>query len=134
VSLPWHRMDVGALSHPKILALLDDRAPPGIRYRAVVSWVASIGWSVEHETDGLIPRQAFPFVHATPATARLLVKYDLWDDGPSGYVVHNYAERNPLSRTVNAVREERRRAGSKAACLRWHGPDCWIEPEGCSRV
>jgi hypothetical protein len=135
VSLPWHRMDVGAMSHPKVLDLLNDRAPAATKYRAVVSWVASIGWSTEHETDGRIPTSAFPYIHATDATARLLVKFDLWEEGDLGsYRVHNYAKRNPLARTVDQLREDRRLAGAKSACRRWHGTECWVDGVGCSRT
>jgi hypothetical protein len=134
VSLPWFRVDTNLGTHEKILALLDDSAAPGIKYRAAWSYVVAIGWSVDSETDGRLTRAAFPYIHATPATARLLVRYGLWDEEPPGYRIHNYAHRQPLARTSSALREERRRAGSKSACLRWHGPDCWIEPEGCSRA
>lgn len=134
MSLPWFRLDTNVASHDKMLALLDDPSPPGVKYRALWSWVAAIGWSVDAETDGRIPRSAFPFVHATPATARLLVKYGLWDEEPPGYLIHNYARRNPLAHTVEQLREERRRAGAKSACLRWHGPDCWNDAIGCSRA
>lgn len=135
MSLPWFRLDVGVGSHEKILALLDDRSPAGIKYRALWSWVTAIGWSVDSETDGRIPRSAFPFIHATPATARLLVKYELWDEGDLGsYRIHNYSRRQALARTAQALRDERSRQGAKAACLRWHGPTCWVEPDGCSRT
>ncbi len=125
MSLPWFRVDTNIASHDKILALLDDPAPAGVKYRALWSYVCAIGWSVDAETDGRIPRSAFVFVHATPATARLLVKFDLWHEEPPGYRIHNYGDRQALARTANAIRESRRLAGQRAACLRWHGPDCW---------
>lgn len=135
MSLPWFRVDTNIASHDKMLALLDDRAAPGVKYRALWSYVCAIGWSVDAETDGRIPRAALIYVHGTPQTASLLVKYDLWHEEPPGYRIHNYAERQPLARTTSAVRESRRLAGAKAACLRWHGPDCW-DPvrQECSRT
>jgi hypothetical protein len=133
LSLPWFRLDTNVGSHDKILALLDDRAPASVKYRALWSWVTAIGWSVDAETDGRIPRAAFQYIHATPATAALLVKYGLFDEEPPGYVIHNYARRQPLASTSQQVRDTRRREGAKAACRRWHGPECWVEPEGCSR-
>jgi hypothetical protein len=130
VSLPWFRLDTNVGSHDKVLALLDDRAPAAVKYRALWSWTCSIGWSVDSETDGRIPRAAFHYIHATPATAKLLVKYGLWDEEPPGYVVHNYARRQPLASTSQQVRDDRRREGRKAACRRWHGDSDWDEVRG----
>lgn len=134
MTLPWFRVDTGLASHDKILALLDDGAPPALRWRAAFSYVCSIGWSVDNGTDGKIPRAALPFVHATSSTARLLVTYDLWDLNGNGWEIHNYANRQPLAHVVEADHETRREAGRRAACLRWHGPECWVEGEGCSRA
>lgn len=133
MSLPWFRVDTNLASHDKVLSLLDDPAPKAIRYQAAFSYVCSIGWSVDRETDGRIPVLALPYVHGTKATARLLVKYDLWHEEPPGYLIHNYAKRQPLASVAEAGRETRKIAATKAACVRHHGPECWVPGYGCSR-
>jgi hypothetical protein len=134
MSLPWFRVDTSLASHDKVLALLDDPAPVSVKYRALFSYVCAIGWSVDSETDGRIPRGALVYMHGTPATARLLVKHDLWHEEPPGFRIHNFADRQPTASASRALRDVRKIAGARSACLRWHGPDCWIDGEGCSRA
>ena len=134
MSLPWFRVDTNLASHDKILAVIDDRSPAAIRWRALFSYVCAIGWSVDAETDGRIPPAALIYVHGTPTTARLLVKHDLWHEEPPAYRIHNYAERQPTASSARALRDTRRIAGARAACLRWHGPACWVDGVGCTRA
>lgn len=134
MSLPWFRVDTNIASHDKILAVVDSDAPAAIKWRALFSYVCAIGWSVDAETDGRIPPGALVFIHGTPQTARLLVKHDLWHEEPPGFLIHNYGERQPTASAARQLRDLRRLAGLKAACLRWHGPDCWDPDRGvCSR-
>lgn len=129
MSLPWVRIDTNLASHDKILSLLDaTEAPPATRWRAAFSYVCSIGWSADKGTDGDIPATALPFIHGTKATARLLVAAHLWESGPDGWTIRNYADRQ----TTTAATEARRREGKRAACVRWHGVECWTS-RGCSR-
>jgi hypothetical protein len=130
MTLPWVRVDSHIGSHDKILALVSD--PSSKRWQAAFSYVCAIGWSADHATDGRVPTMALPFVHATPATARLLVTYRLWEETPNGWQIVNFADRQELS-VISAGRKEARRVASeKANCSRWHGPGCWNEPRGCS--
>jgi hypothetical protein len=126
MTLPWVRIDTDIPSHDKILALLNDRSPR--RWQAFAAYICAICWSADHDTDGRIPTTALPFIHATTGTAQLLVKYDLWHQEPPGWRIHNFALRQQTSR----VTEGKRREAQRAACIRWHGPDCW-GPNGCSR-
>lgn len=125
MSLPWFRVDTNLASHDKILSVVDDNAPGSVKWRALFSYVCGIGWSVDSETDGRIPPSALVFMHGTPQTARLLVKHDLWHEEPPGFLIHNYSARQPLASSARALRDNRAQAGRRAACLRWHGPDCW---------
>src|SRR5262249_30636139 len=127
------RVDTNIASHDKVLALLDDRAPKALRYQALWSYVCAIGWSVDRETDGRIPTAALFYIHGNRQTAKLLTKYDLWHEEPTGYLIHNYAHRQPTHETNEIERNERRRWASRAACIRWHGPTCWNLETGCSR-
>jgi hypothetical protein len=126
MTLPWVRIDSNIASHDKILALLHD--PNTQRWRAAFSYVCAIGWSGDRGTDGEIPTTALPFVHGTRQTADLLVRHNLWTTTPTGWEIHNFAERQQ----TRAVAEIRTREARRAACIRWHGPECW-GPKGCTR-
>lgn len=124
MALPWVRLDSSIASHDKILALLSDPSPK--KWQAVSSYIFALGWAGEHGTNGRVPHSALPFIHGTPATARLLVKYSLWDEQPTGagYEIHNYATRQELTHVSEAKRLAAATASRKANCVRWHGPDC----------
>ena len=122
MSLAWVRLDTGIAHHDKTLALLDDPSPK--RWQAAFSYVAALGWSGEHGTDGFIPMTALPFVHGTKATATLLVKYGFWEECAGGWRIRNYATRQELAVITAAKKEAQRVASAKANCTRWHGKDC----------
>lgn len=130
MALPWVRMDTNIPSHDKILRLISDPSPK--RWQAVASYMFSFAWSGGAGTDGHIVSAALPFVHGTTATARLLVKYGLWDEVSDGYQIHNFADRQELE-VVTASKRAAQRAGAlKANCRRFHGPECgcWKEAVG----
>lgn len=118
MSLPWVRLDSNIAIHDKVLALLADPSPK--RHQAAASYMFSLGWCGAAGTNGHIPTYALPTIHATPATARLLQKYRLWDEATAGWQVHNYEQYQQLA----DVTESRHVAGVKANCIRWHGKDC----------
>lgn len=132
MSLPWVRLDSSIASHDKILALLSDPSPK--RWQAISSYIFALGWCGQQGTDGRVPMAALPFIHATNTTARLLVKYGLWDENATGtgWTIRNWAERQQAELVTEAKREQFSIAGQKANCARWHGPDCWTTT-GCSR-
>lgn len=130
MALPWVRLDSHIGSHDKILSLLSDPSPK--RWQASFSYCCALGWAGDQGTDGAVPKVALAFVHGTPATARLLVKYRLWTETLTGWQIVNYAERQELAVITAGKRESRRIAAEKANCTRWHGKDCWTQ-RGCSR-
>lgn len=133
MSLPWFRMDCHIGSHDKILALLNiDGAKAADKWQAFASYICAIGWSVDHSTDGRIPKTALPFVHGTLTTARLLVIARLWQETSTGWQVVNFGDRQQLTAVTEAKKEIRRASAEKANCKRWHGEKCWTD-EGCSR-
>ena len=131
MALPWVRLDSHIGSHDKILALLSDPSPK--RWQAAFSYVCALGWSGDQGTDGRIPTVALPFVHGTTATARLLVKYRLWDEAVAGWQIYNFSDRQELAAVTAGKRESRRYGAAKGNCSRWHGPDCWDKEKGCRR-
>ena len=132
MALPWVRLDSHIASHDKILNLLSDPSPK--RWQAAFSYVCALGWSGDQGTDGRVPPTALPFVHGTAATARLLVKHDLWDESLTGWTIRNFALRQELAVVTAGNREMKRMAAEKGNCSRWHGPKCWKEGAGCGRA
>lgn len=124
--LPWVRLDSNIAAHDKILHLLSDPSPK--RWQAAASYMFSLGWSGGTGTDGHIPTAALAFVHGTTTTAKLLVKYHLWEEATAGYQIRNYAHRQELLIVTESKRAAQRAGAVKGNCIRHHGPDC-----GCWR-
>jgi hypothetical protein len=122
MALPWVRLDSNVASHDKILRLLSDPSPK--RFQAAASYMFSLAWSGGTGTDGHIPSAALPFVHGTPATARLLVKYQLWDEATAGFTIRNFLYRQELAIVAEAKRTAQRLGAAKGNCIRHHGSEC----------
>lgn len=132
MALPWVRLDSHIASHDKILNLVSDPSPK--RWQAAFSYVCALGWAGNQGTDGHVPINALPFVHGTTVTARLLVKYGLWDEHLTGWTIRNFAHRQQTTAVTEAKNDARRVASEKANCKRWHGDLCWKQGKGCSRA
>lgn len=130
MALPWARLDANIGQHDKILALVHD--PSAKKWQAFASYMTSIAWSVGQGTDGRIPEYALGSVHATPATARLLVKYRLWSEGVACWHIVNFDERQMSSAGADKVAADKKLAGAKGNCRRHHGETCWRDGR-CSR-
>ena len=126
MALPWVRLDSNIASHDKILHLLSDPSPK--RWQAAASYMFALGWSGGAGTDGNVPSAALAMVHGTQATARLLVKYGLWEEAVAGYRIRNYESRQELTIVAEAKRAAQRAGAIKGTCIRHHGKDC-----GCWR-
>lgn len=126
--LPWVRLDVNIGSHDKVLQLLADPSPR--RWQAYASYMTALGWAGGHGTDGRIPKAALPFVHGNETTARLLVKYRLWEERTAAWQIVNYDERQETSVVTDAKRAAQSMGGKKARCRANHGPDCGCWREG----
>lgn len=122
MALPWVRLDSNVAQHDKMLALKYD--PSAKRWQAVASYFFALAWSGGQGTDGFIPHHALEAVHGTPATARLLVKHKLWEEGISGYKIRNYESRQELNIVAEAKRAAQAAGGRKARCRQNHGPNC----------
>jgi len=95
-------------------------------HRAGLVYVCSLGYCGAHGTDGFIPREALPFIHARPADAARLVRHGFWHEQPGGWLVHGWDEFQESSTET----QERRRKAQMAAQIRWakakangHGTD-----------
>jgi hypothetical protein len=92
----------------------------------------SLAWSGGAGTDGNVPAAVLPMIHGNEATARLLVKYRLWEEATAGYSIRNYDTRQELLVISTGKRAAQRKAAMKTNCTRYHGPDCgcWRDEEG----
>ncbi len=127
MALPWVRLDTNVGQHDKVLALISD--PSAKKWQAISSYFFALGWSGGQGTDGFIPTYTLHAVHGTATTARLLVKFRLWEEGIGGWKIRNYENRQELSIVAEAKRAAQSLGAQKANCQRWHGPDCkcWKE-------
>lgn len=123
MGLPWFRVDSNIGMHDKILALLSDPSPA--KWQAFASYISAIGWSAGAGTDGKVPNFALGMTHGTAKTARLLVKYRLWNEATAGFQIVNFEQRQQLSLVREAHESAKTRASQKANCVRWHGDSCW---------
>lgn len=121
MTLPWVRLDTNLAQHDKILGVVSEK-PQG--YQAAFSYVCGLGYAGAHGTDGLIPFNALPFIHATKRTAELLVQHHLWEPTPLGWQIRNFESRQQSSATTRAIKNAQRAGALKANCLRWHGAKC----------
>lgn len=112
MGLPWVRLDTGFAQNPKILHLIEDK-----KWQAVVVYVASLGYSGQHGTDGFIPNSAIPFLHGTKKHANDLVNVSLWVGRPGGFDINGWNDFQPSDEEIKR-RSDRAR---KAAEIRWHG-------------
>lgn len=122
MGLPWVRLDVNIATHDKIVHLLGDPSPK--RWQAVASYMFSLAWSGGQATDGEIPAAMLPFIHGTTATARLLEKYHMWEQIPTGWKIRNFDARQELSIVAEAKRAAQKAGAIKGNCIKYHGKDC----------
>lgn len=110
MGLPWIRLDTQFASNPKVLSLLADK-----KYRAAFSYVAALGYSGAHGTDGFLPELCLPFVHATKADAAGLVDVGLWNECPGGWEINGWSEFQQSDEDA----QKRRERAQKGAAARW---------------
>ena len=112
--LNWVRLDSGIARNHKILALLDMKDG----HRAVCAYTFGLGYCGEQGTDGFVPRNALPFIHARAADAARLVEVGLWHTDPGGWLVNDWKEYQPS----NEESERRSTKARTAAAARWAKP------------
>lgn len=122
MALPWVRLDTQFANNPKVLHLVEAR-----KYRALVMYVCGLGYAGAHQTDGFIPKAALPFLHGTKADATELVMSRLWHCTEGGWGVNDWDEYQETKAVAQQRWSNKKSAGKKAACARWHkdGCECW---------
>lgn len=110
MGLPWVRLDTGFSQNPKILELVEDK-----KWQAIVLYVAGLGYSGQHGTDGFIPISALPFLHGNKNHANQLLNVGLWNPARGGFDINGWSDHQPSDEETKA-RKERAKA---AAEVRW---------------
>lgn len=107
----YFKMDVGYLSNPKVLSVLDESTD------AVLLHIASIAYASQHLTDGVVPVKAMlRLTGASQEDADLLLQAGLWVEGSSGKAeVHDYLQHQRSAAEVKGASE----AGKRAAQAKW---------------
>ncbi len=118
--LPWVRIDCNLYQHPKMLELLDRKDG----HRSAWVFICSVCYSGQFGTDGYIKPSQLPAIHGRQVDAENLAAVGLWDVVPGGWLVHDYADYNPLRSTSDQVRKAKRAGGARGACHRWHQQPC----------
>lgn len=104
--MAWVRIHDGAMSHPKLVGLIDWRNPFCV-------WVWGLSYAQQHLTDGSIPRAAIPNPTALKTAAKL-VESQAWDATPSGFQIHDYLDWNDSRELVTKKRTEAKERMSNA--------------------
>lgn len=115
--LPWVRIDSDLAQNPKVADLVAEYGARG--KAAAFVFVCAIGYAAAHNTDGAIRKAMLPFVHGTPADARILVEAGLWDVAEKGWCITRYAEHQPTMATREAEAKARQEKARNAANTRW---------------
>lgn len=111
----WIRFQTSFPGSPEVLALVGAR-----KHKAIVTFVAGLGYCGQHETGGYIPDGALPLLHGTKREALDLVDAGLWEKGVTGYMVRGW----DTYQHSNITAADRAAAGKIAACKRWHAQPC----------
>jgi hypothetical protein len=94
--MPWVRIHAGALTHPKIVGLVNYRDPLHL-------WVWGLTYAQMHLTDGYIPREAIPTIGKKAEQTLILRK--LWEpDERGGVRVHDYTTWNNSRDVITSKR------------------------------
>lgn len=96
--MAWVRIHDGAMSHPKLVGLINWRNPFCV-------WVWGLSYCQQHLTDGKIPAAAIPN-SAAMKTATKLVTAGAWHWGDNGFQVHDYLDWNDSKEVVTKKRTE----------------------------
>lgn len=118
--LPWFRADTNLPTHDKVIDLVGH----GQKGKAAgFVYFCALGSQVANGGNGTIKKAQLPFIHATPADARLLVEARLWEVVEGGWRIKNYGTRQVVGMSEQVKAEElssaRAEAGKKGAESRW---------------
>jgi hypothetical protein len=123
--LPWVRLDTAFPFNPKLLALLSEKDG----HRAAFAYVCSLSYSGAQGSDGFIPMEALPFVHARVADADKLALYGFWIPQSGGWLINGWEEFQESSEET----QRRRKRAQALAAARWNGHEAMSDAERARR-
>ncbi len=94
--MAWVRIDDRALSHPKIVGMVDTRRPFDL-------WVWGLSYAQLHLTDGRLPNDAIP--KGVAKAAQELCRRGLWEAQDEGFRIHDFLDWNDSRAMVTDRRE-----------------------------
>lgn len=94
--MAWVRIHDGALTHPKIIGMVDTRRPFDL-------WVWGLSYAQLHLTDGLIPSDAVP--RGAAKAVHELCRKGLWEARNEGFAIHDHLDWNDSRELVMSRRE-----------------------------
>lgn len=109
--LPWVRLDTSFPYNPKLLAMISEKDG----HRAGLVYLCALAYAGAHGTDGFIPREALPFIHARGSDADRLMRHGFFREQPGGWLIHGWTE----FQESNAETQARRARAQAAAQARW---------------
>ena len=98
--MTWIKLDDGCPEHLTLIGLTD---------AAFAAWVRGLCYSSRNLTDGRIPKAALRAI-GTPRAAVELVANGKWTETPAGWLIHDYADHQRTSATVEKDREKWRKS------------------------
>lgn len=113
--MAWFKVDDGFWAHPKTFMLSD---------AAIALWLKAGTWSAQMLTDGKVPANAVSIFRASGESVRELVAVGLWLETADGFRFHDWDEYQPSAEVEKSKRAARAESARRAACIRWHGPEC----------
>ena len=111
--MAWVRVDANLASNHKTLALLEQRGGD----HAICVYVFALGYCMNANNDGFVPKTALGLFHGSKKDAALLVDVGMWHELPGGWQVHDWREYQPSSEEAQKRSEKAKRAAAK----RWGG-------------
>lgn len=111
MGMQWVRLDCAFPRNHKVLALLADRDG----HRAITAYVFGLAYAGEQGTNGWLPRESLPLIHARPADAKRLVEAHLWLEEAGGWVINGWDEFQPSTDEMKRRTDKAR----LAANTRW---------------
>lgn len=105
----WVRVDSNLAANHKVLALLEQRGGD----HALNVWVFGLGYCMNADNDGFVPKLALGLFHGSKKDAALLVEVGMWHELPGGWQIHDWREYQPSSEEAQKRSEKAKRAAAK---------------------
>jgi len=111
MAFAWVRVDANLAANHKVLALLEQRGGD----HALNVFIFSLGYCMNANNDGFVPKTAPGLFHGSKKDAALLVDVGLWHELPGGWQIHDWRDYQPSSEEA----QKRSDKAKRAAAARW---------------